>query len=149
MRERKLGRKFNIFISALLFIVWAVAYFGLPHMSKLDGPFDAEPFGFDSNGIPLLSRVELKWFGTTRYILESRENHGPAPGSVFVLKNPNGTIRWTRLGAPELGAIRLNKSSVKWFTPGGWVVSMKPEYTGAGEMYISPFGNFRFFFHRW
>ncbi len=58
-------------------------------------------------------------------------------------------IRWTRLGAPELGLIRLEDTSARWFIPGGWVVRMKPEYVGGGELYVSPLGGFRFFYHRW
>ncbi len=83
------------------------------------------------------------------FVLESRENLGAAPGTVFVLRNTSGRILWTRLGAPELGIIRLEEKSAHWFIPGGWVVRLKPEYTGDGEMYVSPLGEFRFFFHRW
>ena len=96
-----------------------------------------------------MAKTELKIFGFTQYVLESRENLGPDPGTVFVLRDKDGTIRWTRLGPPELGLIHLESSSARWFIPGGWAVGMKPEYTGSGEIYVSPWGNFRFFFHRW
>ncbi|MGH8035449.1 MAG: hypothetical protein ACREO9_09500 [Lysobacterales bacterium] len=133
----------------LLIAGWIGAYVALPRMSPLDGPFSAEPFNFDASGLPFISKTELKIFGFKVFVLESRENLGAAPGTVFLLKNSDGTIRWTRLSAPELGFIRLEEASARWFLPGGWVIHMKPEYTGSGEMYVSPFGNFRFFFHRW
>ena len=149
MRRKGPGSGFKYLVAALLIAGWATAYFALPRLSPLDGPFNAEPFGFDATTLPFLSKTELKVLGATVFVLESRENLGPAPGTVFVLKNNNGTIRWTRLGAPELGIIRLEEQSARWFLPGGWVVRMKPEYTGSGEMYVSPFGEFRFFYHRW
>jgi len=143
-------------ISVLKFVVfglalaaWVGAYHALPRLSPYEGPYDAEPFGFDSEGLPFMSKAELKVFGIPLFILESRENQGAAPGTVFVLRNRDGSIRWTRLGAPELGLIRLEEGSARWFLPGGWVVRMKPEYVGHGELYVSPLGNFRFFFHRW
>lgn len=134
---------------AVLAGIWAAAYFGIPRMSPYDGPFNAEPFAFEASDLPFISKTELKAFGMTMFVLESRENHGPAPGTVFVLRGPSGAIRWTRLGAPELGRIRLEEKSARWFAPGGWVIRMKPEYTGSGEMYVSPLGEFRFFYHRW
>lgn len=136
-------------VSGLLLAGWIAAYIALPRLSSLDGPFNAEPFGFDSSGLPIISKTELEFLGITVFVLESRENLGAAPGTVFVLKNRDGTIRWTRVGAPELGHIRLEETSARWFLPGGWVIRMKPEYTGSGELYVSPLGEFRFFFHRW
>jgi len=149
MRTKRRGNGLNYLLFGLIILVWAAAYLTLPRASKLDGPFDAEPFGFEAEGLPFMSKTELKLMGMTVFVLEARENQGPAPGTVFILRNSDGSIRWTRLGAPELGRIRLEKKSARWFLPGGWVVDMKPEYTGAGELYISPLGNFRFFYHRW
>lgn len=149
MRARRRLKEFKYPGMVLLLAVWGLAYVALPYRTRLDGPFDAEPFGFESNGLPLLSEVELELLGFPVFVLEARENLGPAPGTVFVLKDTNGRIRWTRLGAPELGRIRLGHGAARWFLPGGWVVDMKPEYTGSGEIYVSPLGNFRFFFHRW
>ena len=149
MRRRWKEDVVTYLVIGLLLAGWAIAYTVLPRLSPYDGPFHAEPFGFETNSLPFLSRTELQAFGITVFVLESRENQGPAPGTVFVLKNRAGEVRWTRLGAPELGLIRLEKKSARWFTPGGWVVSMKPEHTGNGEMYVSPWGEFRFFFHRW
>ena len=104
---------------------------------------------FFKESLPFLSKTQLKILGVTVFVLESRENLGPSPGTVFILRNRDGSIRWTRLGAPEIGLIRLEDTSARWFLPGGWVVRMKPEYTGGGELYISPLGGFRFFYHRW
>ena len=149
MRDKRKGNGLNYLLIGLVLAGWVAAYHFLPRNSKLDGPFYAEPFGFQAEGLPFMSRTDLKFMGMTVFVLESRENQGPAPGTVFVLRNRDGDIIWTRLGAPELGRIRLEEKSARWFLPGGWVVAMKPEYTGSGEMYVSPLGNFRFFYHRW
>ena len=149
MRPHRKNNRQNYLLLALLIVVWIAAYIALPRTSKLDGPFDTKPFGFEAEGLPFMSKTDLKFMGMTVFVLESRENLGPAPGTVFILRNKDGSIRWTRLGAPELGRIRLENKSARWFIPGGWVVDMKPEYTGSGELYISPLGNFRFFYHRW
>jgi len=149
MRRQRIGDRFKYLVVGLLLAGWAAAYFALPRLSPLDGPFNAEPFGFEANSLPFMSKTDLNIFWVTVFVLESRENLGPAPGTVFVLKSKSGKIRWTRLAAPELGRIRLERKSARWFIPGGWVISMKPEYTSSGELYVSPLGEFRFFFHRW
>jgi hypothetical protein len=149
MRRKGKVNTTNFVIIGILIAAWLSAYMVLPRLSPYDGPFNAKSFGFDAGSLPFISKAELKIFGSAVFILESRENLGPDPGTVFVLKNQSGRILWTRLGAPELGRIRLTEKSARWFIPGGWVVKMKPEYTGAGDMYISPLGKFRFFFHRW
>ena len=149
MRRRGSSNGIKWLVFGLLIAGWAAAYVGLPRLSPYDGPFNTEPFGFETSSLPFMSKTKLKLLGMTLFVLESRENLGPAPGTVFVLKNPEGKILWTRLGAPELGRIRLEDSSARWFVPGGWVIHMKPEYTGSGELYISPLGEFRFFFHNW
>jgi len=146
---QRIGGGFKYLFTSLLIVGWVAAYIALPLLSRYDGPFDAKPFGFEVSGLPFISRTDLKVFGMTVFVLGSRENLGPAPGTVFVLRNTSGKILWTRLGAPELGIIRLEEKSAHWFIPGGWVVRLKPEYTGNGEMYVSPLGEFRFFFHRW
>ena len=149
MRRKGLVTRLKVLIIALLVSGWVAAYIALPRLSPYDGPFDAKPFEFEANSLPFISKSKLKILGFTVFVLESRANLGPDPGTVFILRNTKGRILWTRLGAPELGIIRLQDSSARWFTPGGWRVSMKPEYTGGGELYISPWGGFRFFFHRW
>lgn len=149
MRQKSRGNGFKYLVIVLVIAGWVAAYTVLPRLSPLDGPFQAEPFGFEANSLPLMSKTELNVFGYTLFVLETHENLGPDPGTVFILKNRAGKIRWTRLGAPELGRIRLEEKSARWFIPGGWVIRMKPEYTGSGELYVSPLGNFRFFFHRW
>jgi hypothetical protein len=149
MRRRKWGSRSQVVFFTLLLMGWVAAYVGLPRTGSYDGPFNAEPFSFQSGGLPFISKVELEILGFSRYTLESRENLGAAPGTVFVLKDSNGGTKWTRLGAPELGRIHLESGSAKWFTPGGWVIRLKPEHTGGGVMYVSPLGEFRFFFHSW
>lgn len=150
MRRKRGGNGLNILMISLLAIGWVTAYFVLPGNSSAgDGPFYTEAFEFDSQGLPFISGTELKLLGIRVFELESRENMGPAPGTVFVLKTRSGKILWARVGPPDIGRIRLESDSARWFLPGGWVVQIKPEYTGFGEMYISPIGNFRFFYHRW
>lgn len=146
---RRIGDGFKYLFTGLLLVGWVAAYFTLPLLSRYDGPFDAQPFGFDVSGLPFISKTDLQVLGFTVFVLESRENLGPDPGTVFVLRNASGRIRWTRLGAPELGRIRLEEKSAHWFIPGGWAIRLKPEHTGEGQMYVSPLGGFRFFFHKW
>lgn len=149
MRRKGLTRRLKVLLTILAIVGWVAAYVALPRMSPYDGPFDARPFEFEANSLPFVSKSELRVLGSTVFVLESRENLGPDPGTVFILRNTDGDILWTRLGAPELGVIHLQESSAQWFVPGGWRISMKPEYTGGGELYVSPWGGFRFFFHRW
>ena len=149
MRRKRGGNGLNVLVISLLAIGWVAAYLILPGNSGGDGPFYSEAFEFDSEGLPFISKVNLEFIGIRVFELESRENMGPAPGTVFVLKSRSGKILWTRLGPADIGRIRLEHDSARWFLPGGWVVQIKPEYTGFGEMYISPIGNFRFFYHTW
>jgi len=149
MRRKGSGNSFKVLMIILLIVGWVTAYFLLPGQSGGDGPFYTEKFEFDTNGLPFLSEVDLEFLGVKVFVLESRENQGPAPGTVFVLKDRNDQILWTRLGPPDIGRIRLGEGSARWFLPGGWVIRMKPEYTGFGEIYVSPLGNFRFFYHNW
>jgi len=149
MRRKGSSDRLNLLLAGLLLVGWVAAYFVLPGDSGRDGPFYTAAFQFDSEGLPFTSKVNLEFLGFTVFVLESRESFGAAPGTVFVLKSRSGKIRWTRVGPADLGRIRLEQNSARWFLPGGWVVEIKPEYTGYGEMYVSPFGNFRFFYHGW
>lgn len=148
MRRKGTSSRFNLLLAGLL-LGWVVGYSVLPGNSGGDGPFYTEAFEFDSEGLPFISKVNLEFLGVTVFVLESRENLGPAPGTVFVLKSRSGKIRWARVGPADIGRIRLEHGSAHWFLPGGWVIQIKPEYTGFGELYVSPLGNFRFFYHRW
>jgi hypothetical protein len=150
MRRKGFGtNNANILLIGLLIVGWITAYVVMPSDFDGDGPFYTEAFEFNSEGLPFISKVDLKFLGMTVFVLETRENMGPAPGTVFVLKSRSGKIRWTRLGPADIGRIRLEDHSARWFLPGGWVIQIKPEYTGFGELFVSPFGNFRFFYHRW
>jgi len=149
MRRKGSTVRLNFLVIGLLLVAWMAAYLLLPGDSGGDGPFYTEAFEFDSQGLPFISKVDLEFLGFTVFVLESRENLGPAPGTVFVLKSRSGRVRWTRVGPADIGRIRLEQHSARWFLPGGWVIQIKPEYTGFGEMYVSPLGNFRFFYHRW
>ena len=149
MRRKGSTVRLNFLAIGLLLAGWVTAYLLLPGDSGGDGPFYTDAFEFDSEGLPFISKVNLELLGFTVFVLESRENQGPAPGTVFVLKSRSGRVRWTRVGPADIGRIRLEQHSTRWFLPGGWVIQIKPEYTGFGELYVSPLGNFRFFYHRW
>jgi len=92
---------------------------------------------------------EIGLFGATLFVLEARATPGPDPRTVFVLTNPDGSVRWVKVTSAEFGRIRLVEGSPRWFAPGGWVVRVTPERTESGELYFSPFGGFRFFYHSW
>ncbi len=131
----------------LAFVIWATAYFVWPRNSFDDGPFYSEPFASDTRDLPVLSSARLSLFGMRIYTLESRVNLAAKPGTVLVLKDRSGEIRWAKLAAEHFGPIHLAEFSARWFLPGGWVIGIKPERTESGVLYISPLGGFRFFFH--
>lgn len=133
----------------LLPSLWAVAYFLWPRYSFDDGPFLAESCTADVSGLPVLSSVDLKLAGTTLFVLETRASGSLEPRAVFVLKDSAGAVRWAKAAAVEFGPIHLVEDSTRWYGPGGWVVRIRPERTESGDLYLSAFGNFRFFFHSW
>ncbi len=91
MRRKGLRARSKYLITGLLIAGWMAVYFVLPRLSPFDGPFDAKPFGFEANSLPFISKTELKVFGYTLFVLESRENLGPDPGTVFILRNRDGS----------------------------------------------------------
>lgn len=114
-----------------------------------DGPYSAKRYGLDFNALPVSSRVELRRFEATVYTLESR----PLPslgGSVLVLKDRRGRLRWARTPyKPDgrLGMIQLHKAETRWDF--GWRISMCPDLQECGALYIAPQGSFRYFHHSW
>ncbi len=136
-------------VTFLLLSVLAVAYLLWPRFSFDDGPFFAEPFAGNPAELFALSSVDLKILGTTLFVLESRATQAPDSRTVFVLKNSSESIRWAKMTSVEFGRIQLVDLSPQWFVPGGWIVTIRPERTESGELYLSPFGEFRFFFHSW
>jgi hypothetical protein len=145
-----IGRRRILLIGSVLLVsVWAVVYFLWPRFSFDDGPFFAEPFAADLAGLPVLSSVDLSLLGATLFVLETRATPAPDPRTVFVLKNPSGSVRWARATSADFGRIHVVDRAPCWFVAGGWVVTIKPERTESGELYLSPFGGFRFFFHSW
>jgi hypothetical protein len=144
------ARRWLFLVGALLLLsVWSVAYFLWPRFSFDDGPFFAEPFAADVAGLSALSSANLRLLGATLFVLETRVTRDPDPRTVFLLKNSTGSIRWAKVTSVEFGRIQLIDRPPRWFVPGGWVVAIKPERTEVGELYLSPFGQFRFFFHSW
>jgi hypothetical protein len=129
--------------------VWAATYFLWPRFSFDDGPFFAEPFAANLASLSALSSADLTLFGGTLFVLETRATRDPDPRTVFLLKNPDGRVRWARVTAAEFGRIQLVDRPPRWFVPGGWVVTISPERTESGQLYLSPIGEFRFFFHSW
>lgn len=111
--------------------------------------FFAEPFEADIRELQTLSSANLTVFGMTAFVLETRITEDYVPKTVFVMRHRNGVVSWARATSTEFGRIHLLAGSERWFLPGGWVVGIKPEGTETGELYISPIGGFRFFFHSW
>lgn len=141
----------SMFLAGLgiLTLAWAATYFLWARVSFDDGPFFAEPYAHEVADLPLLSSVNLDLFGATLWVLETRTTREPSPRTVFALKDRGGSLRWAKVASAEFGRIDLYDRSPRWFAAGGWVVAIKPERTESGELYLSPFGRFRFFFHSW
>lgn len=131
--------------------VWGFAYFAWPCWSFDDGPFFAEPFRESVGGLPVLSSTKLCFWETTVFVLETRLAHDGSgkTRTVFVLKDGGGQVRWAEAASADFERIRLVDQRGQWFPPGGWRVAIWPEGTESGELYLSPFGAFRFFFHSW
>lgn len=143
-------RRSVLFAGALLLLTaWSLAYFLWPRFSFDDGPFFAEPFAADVDGLSALSSTDLRLLGITLFVLETRTTPDPEPRTVFLLRNSTGSVRWAKASSVEFGRIYLSDRSPRWFLPGGWIVGIKPERTESGQLYISPLGQFRFFFHSW
>ena len=47
----------------------------------------------------------------------------------------------------ELGAVELRNGFRTWY--GGWRIAIKPANQEGGNLYLTPFGGFRFFNHSW
>lgn len=137
-------------VGGLLFLsVWSIAYFLWPRFSFDDGPFFAETFTGDLNSLSRVSSLDLTLLGTTLFVLETLATNEPNPRTVLLLKNRGGGVRWAKVTSSEFGRIELVDRPPRWSIPGGWIVAIKPERTEGGELYLSAFGSFRFFFHSW
>jgi hypothetical protein len=141
----------RMLLVAIVFLlsVWAVSYWLWPRISFDDGPFFAWSFTGELIDLSIVSSVDLRMFGVTVFVLETRAMPDPDTRTVFVLKNRRGTVRWAKQTAAEFGRIRILGGSARWFVPGGWVVTIKPEREESGDLYLSPLGDFRFFYHSW
>jgi hypothetical protein len=143
--------KRRIFLAgmSLFVIIWAAAYFLWPKFSFDDGPFFADPFAADLGVLLPVSSIDLSLFGARLLVLETLATREPDPRTVFILKNASNDIRWAKVASADFGRIEIIGRPPRWFIAGGWVVAIKPEKTEGGELYLSPFGEFRFFFHSW
>lgn len=121
---------------------WAVTFVD-------DGPYFSTEYSGPIDEMPVQSRLELRRLGQLAYTIESRTLL-EGRESVLVLKDSNGTVKWTRLPVKpdgELGAIEVRNAYPTWY--GGWRISIKSENQEGGNLYLSAFGNFRFFNHSW
>lgn len=134
---------------SLLVVTWAAAYFLWPKFSFDDGPFFAEPFAANLGVLSPVSSIDLSLFGVTLFVLETRATREPDPRTVFILRDARNDILWAKVTSADFGRIEIIGRPPRWYIAGGWVVAIKPEKTEGGELYLSPFGEFRFFFHSW
>lgn len=121
---------------------WAVTFVD-------DGPYFSTEFFGAVEALPIQSRIELRRFGRTLRVLESRRLP-VGDESVLVLRTPDGSVQWTLVPDKpdgELGCVALGRAHVTWY--GGWRISIKPENQEGGNLYLSTLGNFRFFNHSW
>lgn len=138
-------------VAALACILFA--YLWWPIFTLDDGPFFATPYTGDVSQLKTYGDLPLKRFGRTVYVLESKLLDEPETGSVLVLRDTDGSVRWQMCPNDSqklsLGPIELSRehSRVAWW--GGWTVAIKPQNTEGGELYLGPRGGFRYFYLSW
>ncbi len=149
-----------IIIMSSLFLVmlgsfWYIFYRFEPHFFNLDdGPYYSQDYEGNIELLTLESQVKLSRFGVNTYTLES---YLLTPNeSVLVLKNTQGEIIWQKIpikfdvGKKRLlGTVKLRQRFTHLRLDGGWEVSIQPSHQESGKLYISPWGEFRFFYHSW
>ncbi len=121
---------------------WAVTFVD-------DGPYFSTEYSQPIDDLPVASHLELRRFGRLVYIIESRTLPGGLE-SVLVLRDSRGLLKWARLPVKpdgELGAVELRNGFRTWY--GGWRIAIKPANQEGGNLYLTPFGGFRFFNHSW
>ena len=124
------------------------AYLFWPIFTLNDGPFYSEPYEGDLAAMELYSETPLQRLGETVYRLEVRVGHDK---NVFVLRDPDGTLRWQRVPDHDgpLGKIRLREQYTRLSWWGGWTVAIDPEKQEGGSLYLGPLGGFRYFYLSW
>ncbi|MDJ0601798.1 MAG: hypothetical protein QNJ37_23505 [Crocosphaera sp.] len=142
----------------LLFVFgsfWYIFYRFEPHFFNLDdGPYYSQDYKGNVELLTLESQVRLSRLGIPTYILES---YLLTPTeSVLVLKDTKGKIIWQKIpikfdvGKKRLlGTVELRQRFTHLRLDGGWEVSIQPSHQESGKLYISPSGEFRFFYHSW
>ncbi len=147
-----------IMISLFLLMLsswWYVFYRFEPHFFNMDdGPYYSQDYEGNIELLTLESQVKLSRLGIPNYILES---YLLTPTeSVLVLKNTNDEIIWQKIpikfdfGKKRLlGTVELRQKYTHLRLDGGWEVSIQPSHQEGGKLYISPWGEFRFFYHSW
>lgn len=143
------GRLVGVVAVALVALAWFAAYSLWPRFSFDDGPYTAELYTGDLTALLPVSSTELKLVGNTIFVLETWATAEEVPRAVIVLKGARGHVQWARVASSDFGPIRITERGPRWYVPGGWVVPIKPERTEAGELYLSPWGEFRFLLHSW
>ncbi len=124
------------------------AYLFWPIFTLNDGPFYSETYEGDVSQWELYGETPLRRFGDTAYRLEVRVRDDE---NVFVLRAPDGKVRWQRVPSHDgpLGRIRLSEQYTRLAWWGGWTVSIKPENQEGGSLYLGPLGGFRYFLLSW
>ncbi len=121
---------------------WAVTFLD-------DGPYYSSGFSGPITELPVQSKVELRRIGQLIYTLESRFLSAD-DGSVLVLRDAAGSVRWTRVPMKpdgKLGPLQVRQATVTWY--GGWRIAIQPAFQEGGYLYLGVFGGFRFFNHSW
>ena len=148
-----------IIISSFFILIfgslWYVFYRFEPHVFNMDdGPYYSQDYEGNIESLTLESQVKLSRLGITTYILESYLL--TATESVLVLKNTKDEIIWQKIlmkfdvdKKRLLGTVELRQRFTHLRLDGGWEVNIKPSHQESGKLYISPWGDFRFFYHSW
>lgn len=143
-------RGISVFVIVLALV--AAAYYAVEPWAVTfvdDGPYYSREYTESITDRPVRSRLVLERFGRPAYSIESRSL--PAgDASVLVLRATDGAVAWARLPVKpdgELGAIELVGVRGTWY--GGWRITIRPDNQEIGQLYLSPFGKFRFFNHSW
>ena len=145
----------SIFLMLVFGSFWYVFYRFEPHFFNFDdGPYYSQDYEGDIELLSLESQIKLSRLGITTYILESYLL--TATESVIVLKDTQGEIIWQKIpikfdfGKKRLlGTVKLRQRFTHLRLDGGWDVSIQPSHQEGGKLYISPWGEFRFFYHSW
>jgi hypothetical protein len=149
---RSVVRSMGVLTFTML-LTGSAAYLYWPIYTLDDGPFYCKPFDGDESNLDVTSKIRLRRFGREPFLLEARVGPQPEYLTVLVLRDSSGRVIWKTLAmygdSPLKGRLEFNEtySHLSWW--GGWTVVIKPESTEGGELYLSPWGGFRYFYLSW